>query len=502
MEISDVVTRDLQDEMDADKPSFRTQPQVARRVGTAAADLFQQYLHEMSRIPLVAQEQELVLATQIDHHRKQLRARLFESPLALAEVLPILESLSQGKLVPVRVVTLVEPLLLQETLRETIDCIKSVLRNRSRGRLSIRLRRDGVLLLERLGIDLKKLIPMISRHEELSRRYDQLERILEGAKRDRLPAEKRTVLHQEYQRIRGETLKSPQELRSWVRELGLDLSRYHQSKGLLVSANLRLVVSVAKKYRNRGLTLADLVQEGNTGLLRAAAKFQHRLGFRFSTYAIWWIEQGILRAIADFSRIIRLPDHAVDDLQKLHAAASAMTQESGRAPSLEATAERAGLSFSVVRLMNLSRRTLSLDEPAAAEEESAREFVSDARIPSPGASTLSSAVLELLDRALSMLSGREQEILRIRYGIDGRTPRSLEQLGRQFHVSRERIRQLQHQAILKLQKRGDLVALREALSTPSSALSLHAPRHQSLTEFFEAPRPGRPALPGQRVKEA
>jgi RNA polymerase primary sigma factor len=233
---------------------------------------------------------------------------------------------------------------------------------------------------------------------------------------------------------------------------------------------------------NRGLSLPDLVQEGNTGLLRAADKFQYTRGFKFSTYAIWWIQQAILRALADFSRTIRLPAHAVEDIQKVHAAASSIVQRTCRATTIEAAADEAGLSHTAARsLMKFSRRPVSLDEPLAeGEQDSVRELVGDARSPSPGASTWRDTVRERIALLLDTLSPREQEILRIRYGIDGRTPCTLEQLGRRFHLSRERIRQLERQAIQKLKQRSYLAALREALARPSAPLSLHAPRHMSM----------------------
>jgi RNA polymerase primary sigma factor len=267
-----------------------------------------------------------------------------------------------------------------------------------------------------------------------------------------------------------------------VTELQTHLAHYHQRKGMLVSANLRLVVSVAKKYINRGLSLPDLVQEGNTGLLRAADKFQSQRGFKFSTYAIWWIQQAILRALADSSRTIRLPAHAVEDIQRFHAATSALAQANGRTPSVDAAAEEAGLSPTAARsLLKFARRPVSLDEPLAeGEQDSVRELVGDKGSPSPSTSTWKETVRERLDRLLDTLHPREQEILRIRYGIDGRTPCTLEQLGRRFRLSRERIRQLERQAILKLKHRSDLVALKEAMAKPSSPLSLHTPRHMSM----------------------
>jgi RNA polymerase primary sigma factor len=172
----------------------------------------------------------------------------------------------------------------------------------------------------------------------------------------------------------------------------------------------------------------------------------------------------------------------VEDIQRFHAATSALAQSTGRAPSVDAAAEEAGLSPSAARsLLKFARRPVSLDEPLAeGEQDSVRELVGDERSPSPSTSTWKETVRERLDRLLDSLNPREQEILRIRYGIDGRTPCTLEQLGRRFRLSRERIRQLERQAILKLKHRTDLAALKEAMARPSSPLSLHAPRHMSM----------------------
>jgi RNA polymerase primary sigma factor len=438
----------------------------------------------MTEIRLLPRDEELWLAKQIDHHRKRLRAKLYESPFALTEILPLLEGLENGSLLPARVISLDQPREIKETLPRAIESVRRLLKNGGHGRdaFLVRRQRECTTLLERLGLDLRRLIPLVHRLADMSRRYSELEKILTGSRRPAKATADRSTPAGEFEYIRAMTLKTPETLRQWIRELQTHLAHYHQRKGMLVSANLRLVVSVAKRYINRGLSLPDLVQEGNTGLMRAADKFQYTRGFKFSTYAIWWIQQAILRALADFSRTIRLPAHAVEDIQKVHAATSALAQETGRTPSLEAAAEEAGLSHSAVRsLMKFSRRPVSLDEPLAeGEQDSVRELVGDTRSPSPGLSTWKETVRERLDRLLDTLNPREQEILRIRYGIDGRVPCTLEQLGRKFHLSRERIRQLERQAILKLKQRGDLAALRDALARPSSPLSLHAPRHMSL----------------------
>lgn len=449
---------------------------LEEREGSRGGDLFQLYLHQMTEIRLLPREEELWLAKQIDLHRKRLRVKLFEAPIALAEMLPLLEGLHEGSLIPARLIALDNPAELRTAIPAALEAVSGVLREAGRPQSRSRLRRQRrcTILLERLGFDLRRIIPIVHRMAELSRRYDELEREPAG--------EERPARREELDRIRRATLTSPEAFRRWVSELQTHLAHYHQRKGMLVSANLRLVVSVAKKYVNRGLSLPDLVQEGNTGLLRAADKFQSQRGFKFSTYAIWWIQQAILRALADSSRTIRLPAHAVEDIQRFHAATSTLAQTTGRAPSVDAAAEEAGLSPSAARsLLKFARRPVSLDEPLAeGEQDAVRELVGDNRSPSPSTSTWKETVRERLDRLLDTLNPREQEILRIRYGIDGRTPCTLEQLGRRFRLSRERIRQLERQAILKLKHRTDLAALKEAMAKPSSPLSLHAPRHMSM----------------------
>ena len=468
----------------ADGEADEEETAAEEREGSRGGDLFQLYLHQMTEIRLLPREEELWLAKQIDLHRKRLRVKLYESPLALAEILPLLEGLDEGSLIPARIVALDDPGALRTTVTAAIDAVRGVLRDggRSRAKLQLKRQRRCTLLLEKLGFDLRRIIPIVRRMEEMSRRYDELERMLAPDRRSALAMDQRSARSLELERIRRSTMKSPEALRRWVTELQTHLAHYHQRKGMLVSANLRLVVSVAKKYINRGLSLPDLVQEGNTGLLRAADKFQSQRGFKFSTYAIWWIQQAILRALADSSRTIRLPAHAVEDIQRFHVATSALAQANGRTPSVEAAAEEAGLSPTAARsLLKFSRRPVSLDEPLAeGEQDSVRELVGDNRSPSPGTSTWKETVRERLDRLLDTLNPREQEILRIRYGIDGRTPCTLEQLGRKFRLSRERIRQLERQAILKLKQRSDLAALREAMAKPSSPLSLHAPRTMSM----------------------
>jgi RNA polymerase primary sigma factor len=458
-------------------------PEPRGRDGSRSGDLFQLYLQQMTRIRLLPREEEFRLAKQIAFHRKQFRVKLFESPVALAEVLAILEGCKSGSLIPARIVSM-DPRQLKTQLPRAIHAVQRLLHESRQDRAVFPTRRyrQCTIVLEGLGIDLRKLIPVALRLVQLSRRFDELEITLTPLRRTLLATGERRSLASEFRRIRRMTQRDPQNFRRWVQELSQYLSHYHQRRGKLVAANLRLVVAVAKKYVNRGLSLPDLVQEGNSGLMRAADKFQFTRGFRFSTYASWWIQQAILRALADFSRTIRLPVRAVENIRKVYAAANALAQETGRTASLEAAAEGAGLSHSSVRsLMKFARRPLSLDEPLAdGDQDAIRDLVGDKRSPSPGASIWNDTLRERIDRLLDTLTPREQEVLRIRYGIGGRTPLTLEQLGRKFHLSRERIRQLERQALQKLKQRGELTALREVVDKRSSPLALHLPRHVSV----------------------
>lgn len=450
--------------------------------GSGSGDLFQVYLKQITSIRLLSKEAELELAKKIDLHRRRARRKLFESPLALTEIAAILKGIEQRALIPARYLAIESPQDLRRLLPRAVQAVRSVLNEVRRARVGTPPRRihKCVAILESLGIDLKKLVPIIQHLSEVSRRYDELDTLLRaGAVLSRAD---RLSLEEEYDGIRRMTLKTPQDFHRWVRELESHMAHFNLRKGELVSANLRLVVSIAKKYVRRGISFLDLVQEGNTGLMRAADKFQYTRGFKFSTYAIWWIQQAIFRAIADFSRTIRLPVHATEEIQRYCSAANTLAQENGYSPSVGSAAEQAGLSESwVAALMKFTRRPLSLDEPVGeGETDPVRQLVADTRAVSPAASTYHEMLRERVDRVLRTLKPREEEILRIRYGLGGRTPCTLEQLARKFNLSRERVRQLERAAMHKLRQEGELSAIQESLAKPGSPLAVHAPRSMML----------------------
>jgi RNA polymerase primary sigma factor len=249
------------------------------------------------------------------------------------------------------------------------------------------------------------------------------------------------------------TNESPRSLRQRCAQFRSFFKEYEGVKRQLSSGNLRLVVSIAKKYRNRGLSFLDLIQEGNTGLMRAVDKYEYRRGFKFSTYATWWIRQAITRAIADQARTIRIPVHMIDVLSKLRNAHKALTQQLKREPSMEEIADQTQIPIEEVRrVWDIGRHPISLDRPVGEGEDNAfGEFVEDSSSDNPVRSASNGLLRDRIESLLKTLTFREREIIRLRYGLTDGYSYTLEEVGRIFKVTRERVRQIEAKAVAKMQ---------------------------------------------------
>jgi RNA polymerase primary sigma factor len=326
-------------------------------------------------------------------------------------------------------------------------------RRRAAWQRLVRQRNKAVRLVEEMHLRIQRLTPLLKQLRAIGDRLDdvrgQLDEIT-GTACDR------DSLQREHRRLLLSTRESRCTLARRLVRLEDLQQRYDAAKRELAAGNLRLVVSIAKRYRHRGLSFLDLIQEGNSGLMRAVDKFEHARGFKFSTYATWWIRQAITRAIADQSRTIRVPVHMVDTMTKLRNASRQFVQRHGREPNIEEMAELTGLSVEEAQcIWRMSRQPVSLDQPLGESEDGAvGDFVSEQRDEDPLQAMNQQSLKSLIGRALDGLSYREREIIRLRFGLADGYSYTLEEVGTLFDVTRERVRQIEAKAVEKLREPG------------------------------------------------
>jgi RNA polymerase primary sigma factor len=439
-------------------------------------DPVRMYLTQMGEIPLLKREEEISLAKKIEVTRKRFRRKVLECDYALSNVVETLKRVHTGELPFDRTVkvSLTENLekdkiiqrmphnlkTLERLLEQNVEDFTKVMDERSgdeekrKTRRGLRIRRrKAVTLVEELSIRTQKVQPLMRKLEQISLRMDELERQIEDVKGNRGLKEERANLEKELRDLMLITLEEPPALRRRVEIMKNRFTEYEQAKRDLSGGNLRLVVSIAKKYRNRGLSFLDLIQEGNTGLMRAVDKYEYRRGYKFSTYATWWIRQAITRAIADQARTIRIPVHMIETMSKLRNVSKKLLQEMGREPSIEETAKAAGISIEETRrVLKISRHPISLDRPVGESEDSYfGDFIEDDGAESPVSAATQEMLKEKIEQVLKTLTYREREIIKLRYGLGDGYTYTLEEVGRIFKVTRERVRQIEAKAVRKLQ---------------------------------------------------
>ena len=464
------------DEANVDKEDVLLEKQlVGEDISRRIDDPIRMYLTQMGRIPLLTRTSEIALARKIEIARMGFRRTMLQCYYCARNSVELLQQVHDGSMSFDRTIKAGTALhqtksVIKKRLPENLrtidkllamnqDLFRKTLAGLSKSETDAALKqirrgkRKIATLLEELSLRTSRIQPMKSKLQGICNKMHQLQKMIDAGPEGDITAEDIDAMKQELAGLQDLVMETPEQLTKRLTALENVFAQYEKTKRLLSSANLRLVVSIAKKYRNRGLSFLDLIQEGNTGLMRAVDKYEYRRGYKFSTYATWWIRQAITRAIADHARTIRIPVHMIETMSRLRTASKVLHQKLGREATIEEIAEEAEMTVAETRrVLKISKHPISLDRPIGESEDSYfGDFIEDNEIDSPVASATQEMLRDRIDMVLKTLSYREREIIKLRYGIGDGYTYTLEEVGRIFKVTRERVRQVEAKAIRKLQ---------------------------------------------------